>query len=183
MTSLKREVIKITNLKVGFRSLATTGHVDINDYLTIFYTEFRISSQLEVSIYRGDIRYNFGCQSYSVDQIELALDNLNGKNTSTTKEVLVLKKTGKGRISSPIVEESDNFFITKGGKAISKLTHERKKVEIKRSILTVGVTRIAIRGGYSIYMTPQILKEKLLYLLDINDEYIKELKLQEDAKV
>ena len=103
----KKSGTKIVNLKNDETEILQYDGIEIQGHLSKLY------------IKDGKLEVKFGCQKVTEEDIIMGYDQLMGKDTATTRKGL--KKGPKGKVlTTNIIEESENFYISSSGKIYNK---------------------------------------------------------------
>lgn len=170
MGTLTKTQEVVTTFELPYRQTKANGTFNAGNNTYFRYTKLELYSNLGLKMFKGDLVFEFGCQTFGIEFVKSALNQLNGAKTTVEKKVLVLKSTGKGRISSPVIEETDKYFITANMKAYNKADYKRDTVSITKNPISgkSGYYRVK---GYSIYPSKAKFIEKLEYLVEIYDKF------------
>lgn len=133
---VREKVIK--ELIAPFQNKEATQTICFPNGNKLVYALVRIGGRHGQLVFeKKGLKLSIGCQNASLEKLKLAKRQLEGKENITKIRILAEKgKKAQKALAKDLIEESENFYIFKGGKAFSKEEYEFIVVERKKVILT-----------------------------------------------
>jgi len=94
------------------------------DVIILDFLKFK-SYDSEVSLNSGKLNVRFGCLCLSENDIILGYKQLMGEDTSVQRIGLKKKEKKSRKLTTNIIEESENYYISSSGKAYLKKDYEK----------------------------------------------------------
>lgn len=136
----------------GLRNIDSVRSQLTSDFKVIYPRFLTRGRPILMEVYNTEVRLAIGGTPIQNKDLEILINHLLGEQ-KVTNEVRLIKKTSKSAsasISSPVIEESDNFYVTQI-KAYPKSDYELREMKIKE----VGY-KTADSGYYVVYASSQI---------------------------
>lgn len=162
---MKKEITTVitTEYKFLLEGYKPVKRIKLGNNTFFTYTPFKFEGY-SFNINEENI-INFGCQRKSIKDVKHVLQHIKGEGVDT--ELWLISESGKQLIKkSDVIEESDNYYITRSNNILEKTkVHGEKEFAVPSNGLNRTNGRWLYKGYY-LGKTDEDTIKKLQYILD-----------------